>query len=231
MATESAFDKKLTAETAIDQVEGLLEHFNLPPRAIAYIRKNMRMIQIGLGIIAIGVVTWSLYGSYAERRVEEAASSLAVAIQKSDDEKISALQQVVKEYANTTSATWAEIELAHSKMAEAQYDQAVDKYKSILENTKSDNALYPLVVYGIAQGFEGMGNYSESSGQYNILKDIKGYEHIGYSGMGRVEEAAGDTEKAIAIYNNFILAIGDDPSFSQAKTEMEAKIARLKALK
>ncbi len=38
MASESAFNKKLTAETNMDKVEGLLEHFNLPPKVIDFIR-------------------------------------------------------------------------------------------------------------------------------------------------------------------------------------------------
>jgi hypothetical protein len=49
--------------------------------------------------------------------------------------------------------------------------------------------------------------------------------------MARIEEAQGNIEKAIAIYNNFLLQIGDDPSFSQAKEEINAKIARLSAQK
>jgi hypothetical protein len=63
------------------------------------------------------------------------------------------------------------------------------------------------------------------------LKSLKGFELLAYTGMGRIEEAQGNIEKAIALYNNFLLSMGDDPSFAQAKVEINEKIARLKAQK
>ena len=57
MASESAFNKRLTEETSMDQVEGLLEHLNLPPKAIDFIRKNQRMLQIALAVVVAVVVS------------------------------------------------------------------------------------------------------------------------------------------------------------------------------
>ena len=45
----------------------------------------------------------------------------------------------------------------------------------------------------------------------------------------RIEEVQGNTDKAIAVYNNFLLSAGDDPSQAQARVVVEEKIARLKA--
>lgn len=229
MASESAFDKRLSAETNMDKVEGLLEHFNLPPKAIDFIRANQRMIQIGIAAIVIAVVFWSLYGSYRERITEEASSALSIALQNDQDTRAEALRAVVDKYGSTSSALWASVELAHLDMKNGSFGDASKKYAEILPDLKTSNPLYPLVLFSLAQSMEGDKRFQEATSKYDLLKNIKGYEHIAYTGMGRIEEAQGNTEKAIAIYNNFLLSMGDDPSFSQAQVEIKAKVARLKA--
>lgn len=231
MSSESAFDKKLTDESTMDKVEGLLEHFNLPPKVIDFIRANQRIIQVVIGIIVITVVAWSLYGSYRDRITEEAATALSIAMEQSQEGQAEALSAVSEKYASTTSALWARVELAHLDMENSAFSDAAAKYSKIFTELKEKSPLYPLVVYGLAQALESEKKYQDSSVQYDLLKNFKGYEHIGYTGMGRLEEAQGNNDKAIAIYNNFVLTIGDDPSFSQAKVEIDAKIARLKVAK
>ncbi|KJR98070.1 MAG: hypothetical protein VR65_21410 [Desulfobulbaceae bacterium BRH_c16a] len=229
MASENAFNKRLTAETTMDKVEGLLEHFNLPPKVIAFIRANQRIIQISLAIVIAAVVFGALYSSYRERIREEASSTLAKAMQQSDEGRAEALNKVVEEYASTSSALWAKIELAHLDMKNGSFSAAGDKYGKVLADLKKTNPLYPLVLFGMAQSFEADKKYTEATTQYDLLKAYKGFEHIAYSGMARIEEMQGNIDKAIAIHNNFLLTIGDDPSFAQAQEEISAKIARLKA--
>jgi hypothetical protein len=62
-----------------------------------------------------------------------------------------------------------------------------------------------------------------------MLKEFKGYEHLGHLGKGRIAEQQGDLDRAIAIYNNFLMVSAEDPNLVQARTEMEAKILNLKA--
>ena len=230
MSNESAFNKRLSEESTMDQVEGLLEHFNLPPKAITFIRKNQRIIQVIIGIIIVAVVTWSLYGSHVEKQREEAATALSLALEQEPGNTAAALSDVVSQYGSTSSAIWAEVELAHLDMKNSQFSSAAEKYKVLVDKTVIENPLFPLVVFGLAQAYEGDNNYSAAGEQYNILKDIKGFEPIGYIGLGRLEEAQGNIDKAIAVLNNFVLAVGDDPSFGQSRNEIQAKIARLKAL-
>ena len=229
MAGESAFNKKLAAETNMDKVEGLLEHFNLPPKTIDFIRVNQRLIQIGIAIIVIAVVFWSLYGAYRERIQEEASTALSTALQKDKTDEVKALRSVADKYAGTSSALWAKIELAHLDMKNGSYADAAKKYAEILPEIKTANPLQPLVLFGLAQALEGDKRYEEATKQYDLLKNIKGYEQIAYSGMGRIEEAQGHIDKAIAIYNDFLLTMGNDPAYSQAQAEIKAKVARLKA--
>ena len=229
MAGESAFDKKLSAETNMDKVEGLLEHFNLPPKVIDFIRTNQRLIQLGIAVVVIAVVFWSLYGSYRERIRDEASSSLALALQSEEAARADALRAVADKYGSTSSALWARVEHAHLDMQKGFFDEASKQYQAILPDVKTSTPLYPLIIFSLAQSLEGAKRYQEAFSQYDLLKDNKGFEQMAYTGMGRIEEAQGNSEKAIAIYNNFLLSLGDDPAFSQTKAEINAKIARLKA--
>ena len=230
MSTEGAFNKRLTEETTMDQVEGLLEHFNLPPKTIAFIRKNQRIFQVGIGLIIIAVVAWSLYGSYMEKQREEAATALSLALEKAPSEQAAALSEVMAQYAHTTSSVWAEVELAHLDMKRGKFEAAATKYNVLNQKTDDSNPVKPLVTFGLAQAYESAKKYTEAEVQYDLLKEFKGFEPVGYIGLGRLEEVQGNIDKAIAILNNFVLTAGDDPSFTQSRSEIEAKIARLKAL-
>lgn len=229
MAGESAFEKRLTAETTMDKVEGLLEHFNLPPKAITFIRKNARILQIAIAIVVVVIVATSLYGSYRDKQREEAASALSKAMQVEEEGRAAALGKVAAEYASTSSGLWARIELAHLDMDKGEYAAAVAKYRQILADTKSDSPLHPLVLFALAQACEADRKFAEAAAEYDRLKDFKGYESLAYQGLARLEEAQGRLDKAIAVYNNFLLAIGDDPSLAQVREQVESAIARLKA--
>ncbi len=229
MASDSAFNKRLTAETTLDKVEGLLEHFNLPPRAIRFIRANLRLIQFAIAVLVAAIVFWSLYSSYRDRQREEGASALSKAMIQSQDGQVVALRKVAEEFASTSSALWAKIELAHLDMQKGAFAEAGEKYRKVLSEITNSSPLYPLILFSLAQSLEADKKFPEADKEYDLLKNCKGYEHIAYSAMGRLEEVQGNNEKAIAVYNNFLLSIGDDPSFAQAKEQIEGKIARLKA--
>ncbi|TKB27405.1 tetratricopeptide repeat protein [Desulfopila sp. IMCC35006] len=229
MAGESAFDKKLTAESNMDKVEGLLEHFNLPPKAIDFIRDNQRILQIGLVIIVIAIVSWALYGSYRERIQEESSTALATALQADQATQATALSAVVEKYSGTPSALWARIDIAQLDMKNGSYADAAKKYAEVLPDVKTSNPLHPLVVFGLAQALEGDKRFEEAAKQYDTLKDIKGYEQIAFTSRGRIEEEQGHIDKAIAIYNDFLLFMGDDAAYAQTQAEIKAKVARLKA--
>jgi len=229
MSSESAFNKRLTEETKMDQVEGVLEHFNLPPKVIDFIRENQRLIVASLVVVLIAVVTWSLYSSYRKGVVQDAASMLSLALQEKGDSKITSLTNVVDKYGTTTSAQWAKIELAHQDMKNGAFAAAAEKYQQELEEFDTSSPLYPLLVFGTGQALEADKKYTDASAQYNILKEISGYEHIGYSGLARIEESQGNFKKAYTVYNNYLLNVGNEPSSAQARTAIEEQIARLKA--
>ncbi len=228
MSSESAFNKRLTEETKMEKVEGLLEHFNLPPKVIDFIRKYQRLIIILLVVIAVTVISLSLYSSYRKGVVEDAASALSTALQADNGKKAASLAGVIDKYGNTTSAQWARIELAHLDMKNGEYAAAAGRYLDELKSVAKTSPLYSLLLFGAGQALEADKKFAEAAMQYDLLKEIKGYDHIGYTGLARIEETQGNFEKAHTIYNNFLLNVGDDPAAAQARSEIEARIAQLK---
>lgn len=229
MSSESAFNKRLRKESTMDKVEGLLEHFNLPPKAIAFIRKNKNIISVAIAAVVLAVVSWSLYDSYTERVREEAASALSLAREEDPSVQAEAFRKVYETYPSTSAALWARVELAHLAMKDGAFEDASRKYGEIITEIKENNPLYPLVLFSFAQSLEGEKRFQEAAVQYDLLKDFKGFELLAYSGRARLEEAQDNFDEAIATYNNFLLAVGENLSYAQMRGEIEEKIARLKA--
>lgn len=226
---ESVFQKKLAPETTIDKVEGVLEHFNLPPKFIAFVRRHLRLIQVVTILVVVSVVSWSLYSSSRDRTVAKASSALALAMEQDGPTRTNELENVVQQYGSTPSALWARIELAHQQMKTREFAEAGNAYAEILGDLKSAHPLYALVLFGLAQAREAEGNYLEATRHYDALKNLQGYEHIGFTAMARLEEMQGNGQQAIAIYNNLLLAMADNPRFSGMEDEVIARINRIKA--
>jgi tetratricopeptide (TPR) repeat protein len=229
MSAQSAFEKRYVDPKDQSDVEGLLELFNLPPKFIAFLRKNKRAVQATVAVILITVVTVSLYGSYKERKIENAASALTLAIQETGTAQKEALQAVVDTYKGTPSAAWAQVELAHFAMKDRDFASAAKQYSTIHGGITAENPLYALSLYGIAQAEETQGNSDAAYGAYERLKDIAGYQLTGYTGMARILEAKGENEKALGIYGQYLAVIGDSAEAAGQKALIEARIARIKA--
>ncbi|MGW8193424.1 MAG: tetratricopeptide repeat protein [Desulforhopalus sp.] len=228
MSSESAYNKRLSGESTMDKVEGILEHFNLPPKVIDFIRKNKNVIIVVTTVVVVAIVSWALYDSYSGRMREEAASALSLARQGDPSGQDAAFRKVYEQYPNTSAALWARIEQAHLALKNGKISEASNIYGELLTKIEKNNPLYPLLLFGEAQALEGEKRYQDASAKYDQLKEFKGFEYLAYSGMGRLEEAQDNVDGAIAVYNNFLLAVADDPAYTQARNETEEKIARLK---
>ena len=231
MAGESAFDKRHVEANALSDVEGLLEHFNLPPGVISYIRKNKTMLQIALAVVVGTVVFWALYGSYLEKKIEKSTSALTVAMQTGAEEKPAALEKVSSEFSGTSAAVWAKVELAHLDMQDKKFADAAEKYTAIKNGLDSSDPLYPLTIFGIAQAREANHDYKAAAEHYGLLKDITGYQVIGHTGIARIQETEGEIGKALETLNSYLATLAGTPADDANKRFIEEKIARLKALK
>jgi len=229
MSGENAFEKRYVDPKDQSKIEGILELFNLPPKFIAFLRVYKKTIQIGLVIVALAVVSGSLYTSYRERQIEDGASALALALKETGSAQAEALQHVAEKYISTPSGLWAKVELAHMAMAERKFGEASSGYAAIHKEVKKENPLFPLTLYGIAQAEEAQGNGDAAYASFDQLKSVAGYELTGYTGMARILEAKGEVDKALGIYGQYLAVLGVAPENAGQKALVDAKIARLKA--
>lgn len=231
MAAGSPFEKEYIDERKRTDLASVLEHLNLPPAFIEFVRANQQTIKIVTVVSVVLVVAWSIYDSYSASRVEKSSSALYNALQLDENEKAFALEKVLSDYKGTPATVWAEVELAHNALRKEDFSGAIEKYKIIQESAGKANPIYPLVTYGMARSYEGMQNYSEALEEYEILSEIAGFQSIGAFGAGRIHEIEGRKDEAITIYEKFLSSLDVEQQNSPEKTILEERIARLKAIK
>jgi predicted negative regulator of RcsB-dependent stress response len=229
MAGQSAFEKRHVEASELSDVEGLLEHFNLPPNVITYLRQNKRIIQVLIAGVIIAVVSWALYGSYREQKIEDGATALALALKEPAASQRSALENVADAYSSTSSGTWAQVELAHLEMKEEKFKEAAARYSAVKEQIKNDNPLFVLALYGLAQAYEADADFEAAYTSYKEMKEIEGYRFAGYTGMARIHEVQGESDKALGIYGQYLTMLGEKEADGPARNLVEERIARIKA--
>jgi predicted negative regulator of RcsB-dependent stress response len=229
MSEESSFSLKHASEAAYVEPSGVLDQLNLPPSVVKFLRENKRLLQV-LGVVTVVlVVSISLYQSYHQSRLENAASSLAISMEAEGVEKVKALEHVASEFDGTPSAMWASVELGHIAMQAGEYDKAATLYSQVKNNISTSNPMLGLLIYGLAQAQEAGKKYAEASSSYADLKTVAGYQDEGYLGMARVFEAKGDNEKAIGVYEEYLGTFLGKDSNERAKLMIQDKITRLRA--
>ncbi|WP_457574730.1 YfgM family protein [Desulfolithobacter sp.] len=218
MADKSAFDRQHVEQSALVETSGLLEQLNLPPAAIAFIRKNQRAIWIAVAAVVILMTGIALYGSWREYRLEKAASALDAALLLDENQRLSALEEVVARYGSTPSGTWARIEIAHLVTDKGDLDRAVAELVEVNGKVGSSNPLKPLLLYNIGALYEKQGQLEKALASYQPLGGFKGFEVESYRALGRIYELQGNTAGAREMYEKFLAArkeqgdsVGADP--------------------
>ncbi len=228
MAKKDIFDKEWVDERDKNNLEGLLEQFNLPPRVISFVREKKRLVQAGIGILIIVVVSWSFYDSYQKDRMEEGNSALSAALNMDANQRLDALASVEKNYSGTEAALWAEIKSAQEFSTSGKMEQANKLYHDLLSTVPESSSLKTLLIFGGAQSDEDLGNYPAALNGYKTLKGIKGYQEIGLSGLARVYEIQGDFGKALEVYKEHLALLESEGAVGQTAL-IEEKITRIKA--
>jgi len=228
MAKESVFDKPYVDERDKNNLEGLLEQLNLPPAVVRFVRQNKKAVQIVSVLVVVAVVTWALYGSYREKKIEESTTALSAALQINGEEKIAALSTVEKNYSGTSSALWAKINRAHELSSQGKREDARTIYVEVKDEVGKDSSLIPLLDLAIAQIDEALGNFDAALAEYSKVKDEEGYQELGYLGIGRIHELKKDYAKALEVYQEYLDGASSGQNASQ-KALVEAKITSIKA--
>lgn len=229
MASENVFEKRHGEEDLLNDVSGVLDHLNLPPAVVEFVRKNKKILQVVTVIVVVLTVFFSLYGSYKEKKLEDSAARLSLALLETGDAKIDALKKVADDYDSTPSALWAKVEIAHELMAAKKYNEAVVAYLDIHETVSEKNPANALSLYGMAQAYEMVGDKQQSMDAYKKLESVPGYKTISYGGVARMYELMGDKVKAREVYERYLTEINASAGSSPEKALIEAKLENLKA--
>lgn len=229
MAGKSAFDKEHIQESSHIEGTGLLEHLNLPPLFVRFVKKNKKALQIGGAVVLVVVISLALYSSYRSHRIEKASSALALAMQKGEPEKHKALVAVAADFSGTPSAQWAGAELAHELMKEGKYKEAAEQYGRVRKNINTADPLFALLTFGLAQANEAAGLFDAAALEYQALQKIDGYAGEGFTGLARAYEAQGKAKEALAVYEEYAATFTGQNQNDPAKISVDEKIIRLKA--
>ncbi len=230
MAERSAFEKIHVPENEKGDLGGVLEQLNLPPGVVTFVRENKRLVQGCIVAVAIIIVAWALYDSHRDKKREDGASALSVAVDiENTQEKIDKLKAVSVEYSGTSSALWAKINTAHEMMKTGQKADALALYEGLLAEFDTSSPLYPLISISLAQGNEIAGNDARAAAEYEKIKQTDGYQGLGYLGLARISEMQGDKQKALEIYEEYLATLISVTDQGE-KGLIEEKIARLKAI-
>lgn len=228
MAEQSVFEKKFVEKDTMNDVEGILEGFNLPISWISWIRRNVTAIKIVIAILVVLTIAYSAYVSYSRNLLKNSTDALALALTESDIAKQNtALQNVISEYSSTDAATMAMSTVAHNELNSGNFDSAADNYQAIIDKVGDGNPIYALALFGKASAYEGLGKFDESFTTFESLQKISGYSDMAQLGMARSWEARSDFQKAIMVYNDYLLTAGDGTN--SMKNFVESKIVRLEA--
>ena len=229
MSEHSAFDKLHVDERDKADLGGVLEQLNLPPAFVAFVRRNQKAIYIGLSVVAVCVVVWSLYDAHIDKMKTASSSALAVAQKLDGEKRLGALKDVEKEYSGTGAALWATIEIGRYHMEQDDFDTALTYYQTLRKEIETDNPLYQLVTFGVAQAEEALGKFEEAVSEYDTLKTVTGYESIGYNGTARIYEVQGNLERAVNEYEQYMGTMTGSSVNNPEKLYIEAKLSALKA--
>lgn len=229
MTEPSTFDPNNIKLQPLQPV-GLLEQFNLPPRLIAFIRRNQRAIWVTVIVgclLAIGVAA---YSAYRDNRTAKAASALDTAlIAKQDTRQL--LDRVVQDFASTPSAQWAKIELAALEEREGQPAKAIARLEEINATLPAQSLLKPLVVSKLAGLYENTKQLDKSLAMYTELATREEFAAEAYRAMGRVNEQLGKKEEAAAMYGKYLESAATSSVQGQADPSREMVQFRLNQLK
>ncbi len=229
MSERSPFEKIHVDERDKADLGGVLDQLNLPPAVIDFVRRNQKSIFIIIGVVSVIVVVWALYGSYVDNRRAESSTALTVAKNLEDEKRKEALEQVAVDYSGTDAANWAKIELARDAIQNNNLEKALQHYGEVSEDISTTNPLYPLITFGLAQVQESLAHYDEAIQQYTTLKNITGYESIGYNGTARIYEIQGNIQSAINEYEQYRGTLSGDSTGTGEHAYITEKISRLKA--
>jgi len=231
MNKQSAFDNQHIKGALFSERNGLMDQLNLPPGFIAFVRKNKKQLWTITIVISVIVVSVSLYGSYAEYRLQKAASALTLALKADGSHKEQLLKEVYEKYASTSPGLWSKIELAHMKFHQGKTDETIAILQEVNEKVPEGGLLKPLLLNNLAVLYENSGMLDKALTMYGLLAENAGFKADADEATGRIYEKQGKKDLAIEKYQLYLALTGQEksqyPKNSQVRDRVEAALNRL----
>lgn len=229
MSEQSALNRQEVEDSAYARPDGLLEHLNLPPKAIRFIRRKQGAIW-AVTIMAVAVVVVvSLYGSYRTYRVNKAASALSSAMAAEEGQRRQLLAAVASEYKRTPAWRWGLIEEAHLAVTQGEVDAAIALFERAEEKTGRKDPLLPLLLHGLAAAKEQKGDLEEALTTLGRLVEIDGFSAPALVAMSRIHERLENPDEAVRLYKVYMARQKEDHPGSST-LERDLVQARINAL-
>jgi len=203
--------------------EGLKDELlaSLPPWAKEFLERHAREIISAILIIVLGVALWSGYSTYSKRQQASAAALLgqAMRLQNSQD-KINALEKLIKENGNSYAGRQAQLLLAAELRESGNLDKAKAAFKSA--TAKLDGPLSTSATMGLGYISERQTNLNEAADAYRKAAEKKdGFEAVAYLDLGRVESARDNGQAAVDAYNQYLTLAPDSQLLDYVRYKIE----------
>lgn len=230
MTEPGTFDPNNIKLQPLGPPAGLLEQFNLPPKAIDFIRRHQRSLWaavIGVVVVSLAIAGFNAYRDYRER---QAASALDAALIAPKD-NTSLLEGVVAQFGSTDSALWAKVELALLEKRAGKPADAIRQLEGIRAGLAAKSPLQPLVIVQLAALYENDHQLDKALALYTELSTWEPFATEAYRALGRVNEQLGKKEEAVAMYGKYLESGAGQSQLGQGDPVREMVQSRLNLLK
>lgn len=193
------------------------EFISTSSRAMAYMRKNYRMLVPVAGavlVLLLIIVVWYYYRAGRERVARESfnqavalyqAEEQAEAEKPSDQRYREALTRFIsleENYRGTESGVKALFYMGESSYHLREYDKAIDCYTRFLSRSRAGNYLRYFAYEGLGYCHEEKQDYAKAIGYYQqaLQEQSATMPDLLYSAIARCYESLNDTAKALEYY-------------------------------
>ncbi len=189
-----------------------------------------RPLIIGVAVIVIAVFAVLIFRNMKQSSNEEAQVALSQARQLLAEDRqdlaLNMLDEASERYRGTKGGADALFSLAEIKMANEEYEQALELFTKFEKRYGSEFMLNVGAINGKAAVLENLERYEEAANTYEILANKDSFGHLKpyalYS-AARCWKLADNTGKAITLYKSIV---EDYPEFNLTR-EVERELARL----
>ena len=205
------------------------EFISTAARIISWTRENLRLILIGIIIVALVAFSMVFWRIRTKKREVEAFNSFHRAseiLMSSEDpstrgyqEAMDEFERIRREYPHTDAGQLAQLQLGQGFLEQKQYDKAVETYRTFLDNNPRERLYRLFALQNLGYAYEGQGDYQNALDSFQGLIDMgeSFLQPWGYLHKGRCYEKLGEREEALRNYRRFLEKFPDSVMAPTAK--------------